>query len=373
MRQPREFTCFSYDEQRALRHDDSSLGYLYLLKEDLATQNGYNLSEGYDRFIQRDAGVDEHLDGLLVALTKYEKEHGGRKTAGDIVTWRGMLTKLMCLPFEKDGDSTFEMNITYFDVSCKCGVVLKSKEYKSSHDEPEDDRRQLMSYWGYKFEQIATIPKPWGECTRDEIEKRTHKPVNNNVQYCSIIKSGLGSVRMIVGGEVDCAKDYKPDEQRDNPDNDAELFDNPLDHYVELKTNQVINHDTGARNFEKKLLRVWAQSFLLGVPKAIVGFRTREGYLQTFEEFEVQKIPAMIKKSKFYHPRNSWDGNEAIAFLAACLQWIKTSIPAEENGEVWKLRYIARSDYLLLMKAPGQASFLHPDFVEWRKERRESK
>lgn len=196
--------------------------------------------------------------------------------------------------------------------------------------------------------------------------------MNNNVQYCSVVKSGLGNIRIIIGGEVDCAKDYKPDKS-DNPDNDPTLNDNPLDHYVELKTNQIISHDNGARNFERKLLRVWAQSFLLGVPKVIVGFRTREGYLQTFEEFSTHKIPAMIKQSKFFNPHTSWDGNEAIAFLAACLQWLKTSIPQEENGDIWKIRYIARSDYLLLMKAPqGQASFLHPDFVKWRKERRET-
>lgn len=43
--------------------------------------------------------------------------------------------------------------------------------------------------------------------------------------------------------------------------------ENPgLEAYVELKTNKVIDSDRADAVFHKKLLKHWAQSYLLGVP-----------------------------------------------------------------------------------------------------------
>jgi RAT1-interacting protein len=53
------------------------------------------LSKGYDTFRQRDDSGDEHLDGLLDTLVEAEKRNG-KKTEVDIVTWRGMMTRV-CL------------------------------------------------------------------------------------------------------------------------------------------------------------------------------------------------------------------------------------------------------------------------------------
>lgn len=39
--------------------------------------------------------------------------------------------------------------------------------------------------------------------TREEIEGRQDEVVNNSAQYCSVVKTGMGNVRMILGGEVD--------------------------------------------------------------------------------------------------------------------------------------------------------------------------
>lgn len=39
-----------------------------------------------------------------------------------------------------------------------------------------------------------------------------------------------------------------------------------LNKCVELKTNKVINDERGDNIFHKKLLKHWAQSFLLGIP-----------------------------------------------------------------------------------------------------------
>lgn len=67
--------------------------------------------------------------------------------------------------------------------------------------------------------------------------------------------------------------------------------------------------------FERKLLKFWIQSFLLGVPKIIVGFRDKGGILRRLEELETQKLPGQVKKVG----KGSWDGNLCINFTAAFL------------------------------------------------------
>lgn len=89
----KEITHFSYDDAHKLRHDTSSLRSYY--PPELHT----SLSRGFDTFVKHDDSIDEHLDGLLVALTELEKRTGERVKA-DIVTWRGMMTKFLTLPFE---------------------------------------------------------------------------------------------------------------------------------------------------------------------------------------------------------------------------------------------------------------------------------
>lgn len=85
--------------------------------------------------------------------------------------------------------------------------------------------------------------------------------------------------------------------------------------WVELKTSQDINSDRDLANYERKLLKFWIQSFLLGVPKIIVGFRTADGILRRVEEMETATIPGTVKR----RGRGSWDGNMCINFADALL------------------------------------------------------
>lgn len=50
------------------------------------------------------------------------------------------------------------------------------------------------------------IPKTWDEMSREEIEKRDDDVVNNNSQYCSVVRTGIGSSSIVIGGEVDAGK-----------------------------------------------------------------------------------------------------------------------------------------------------------------------
>jgi RAI1 like PD-(D/E)XK nuclease len=86
--------------------------------------------------------------------------------------------------------------------------------------------------------------------------------------------------------------------------------------WVELKITQEIESDHDILKFERKLCKFWAQSFLLGVPKIVVGFRSRDGILLRIEELETQRLPAKVKA----FGKRSWDGNICVNFTANFLQ-----------------------------------------------------
>ncbi|KAJ6264805.1 hypothetical protein Dda_0957 [Drechslerella dactyloides] len=350
IKRPREITYFSYDDNHELRHDDSSLRYYYT--PDLHT----DLSGGYSSFIKHDDSVDEHLDSLLEALIELEKKEGKCATEGvDFVTWRGMVTRLMTVPYMEDG---FEMNAVFYDGTI---YIEENNQYKQATRGFQDERGAKMSYWGYKFETLSTLSKPWADASREEIENRDREVVNNKAQYCSIVKTGFGSCSLIIAGEVDAIWDCKPM----NPGN-------PIN-YVELKTSREIQSHSQQFNFEKKLQRFWAQSFLLGVPKLIIGFRSDSGILRSVDIRDTQSIPSKMKKAHISEGRGPppWDGNVAINFTTAFLEWLK-SVLAGQSG-LWRIRYQQRGREVEVFQVQesGYAGVLTDQFLAWRTELQE--
>ncbi len=53
------------------------------------------------------------------------------------------------------------------------------------------------------------MPDQWDPTSRDFIEGREEMVVNNYAQYCSVVKTGIGKAKMVIGGEVDAGKQKK--------------------------------------------------------------------------------------------------------------------------------------------------------------------
>ena len=174
--------------------------------------------------------------------------------------------------------------------------------------------------------------------------------MNNNTQYCSIARTGFGSLSLVIGGEVDCIMGEKPDDA-----------DDPIP-WVELKTSvEIGNHPRELEKFERKLCRMWAQSFLLGVPKIIIGFRTQGGYLSSIQEFETQKIPGLVARST-----NVWNGNVCINMTSKFLEFLKQSIGGQEG--VWRIKHArgASGIYVNKIEETGTGQILRDAFKAHR-------
>lgn len=168
-------------------------------------------------------------------------------------------------------------------------------------------------------------------------------------------------------------------------DSKPEKKDAPIN-WVELKTSAEIENHQDEVRFDRKLLKFWVQSFLLGVPKIVVGFRNKQGILGRLEELETQDIPVKMKQ----RGKGSWDGNVCINFTASFLDcwsflplslvrkfesfWLKQSIflidlKATITGEgVWKIIRRDRSPFIEVVKwkESGHSQILSKAFIQWR-------
>ncbi|KAF4972297.1 hypothetical protein FZEAL_9624 [Fusarium zealandicum] len=378
VKRPKEFACFSYDENHQFHLDDSSLKYYY------TPQLGADLSKGFDTFQKQDDGGNEHLDSLLRTIVAHEKETG-QKIDAHLVTWRGMMTKIMAVPFDQmDG---FEMNATLYQDNTlttsplkDCIFIEENHDFKmaSRANEGNGKRRrgpplEVMQFWGisqdfsgstrtsvadmrslgYKFETLSTLPAPWAETSRDFIENRENEVVNNKAQYCSVVRTGIGKSVLCLGGEVDAIWDSKP-EEKGSPVN-----------WVELKTSAEIRNSGDMEAFHRKLMKYWIQSFLLGVPRIIVGFRTRDGILVEAKDIETHRIPETVNAQ----PNPKWNADMCVNFAAAFLESVAAGLTQNINDEgVWRIQRQPQSPTIELFKVEetGHGDILSDEFKDWR-------
>ncbi|KAL8869619.1 MAG: hypothetical protein Q9174_004138 [Haloplaca sp. 1 TL-2023] len=324
------------------------------------TESSADLSRGFDTFQQLDDTADDHLDSLLKTIVDLERRTGERCQA-DVITWRGMLTKIMATPF--DIFNGFAMNASKFQVgkSCPSGTIFIEEDHVHKLESKEHQHQQLsyagapsqdlMSFWGYKFETLSLLPAPWDETSRDFIESRESHVVNNHSQYCSVVKTSIGKSKLVLGGEVDAVWDSKPS-----------VTSTETINWVELKTAATPHSDRDILKYERKLLKFWIQSFLLGVPKIIVGFRSKDGVLESLEELQTESLPRMVKQKG----KGTWDGNVCINFTAGFLDWLKHTIP--DDGGVWRIRKREKAPVIEVSKLEGSGNgdIMSREFLEWR-------
>lgn len=116
--------------------------------------------------------------------------------------------------------------------------------------------------------------------------------------------------------------------------------------WVELKTSQEIRGQGDMDAFNRKLMKFWIQSFLLGVPKIIVGFRTREGILAEVKEIETHTIPEIVNAG----PNPQWNADMCVNFAAAfldCKTFYMTTVssPISREKKKKKRRELMRCVY----------------------------
>ncbi|KAH9508443.1 hypothetical protein Btru_055247 [Bulinus truncatus] len=305
---------------------------------------------GYSLMVKKDESIKTYINDLLhwimlnkQKLLRLRKKSSDGKTDTfdrlniDFVCWRGLLTKLLCIPYENREDllvAVIYFRGTYY--MCEYDTDHKILQKKNATPEQEE-----MCAWGFKFEQYVTADKGLGiPCS--------NVPVNTNAEFGSIVCSHLGTNSLMFGAEVDCED---PNSQENNK-------------YVELKTSRIIDSQRQYENFcRHKLIKWWAQSFVLGIRHIVCGLRDDSGVVRKLEDFYVSKIPSIVQETLKY----PWKPNVCFNFLTAFLDFVKANITVEDRRCVYLFRWQPGSNLSFEKRENDKNYNFLPDwFTEWK-------
>lgn len=175
----------------------------------------------------------------------------------------------------------------------------------------------------------------------DTLETRFKEPVNTWREFGVVFKSKLGGHRLIFGAEVDG-------------------LDVNGSSYVELKTSRVLKDQAQCASFyQNKLMSFWAQSFLAGIPKILVGFRSDSGMIKSIEYIDVNEIPRITRG------KVTWCPETMLNFGILLLDWISEQMRQLPEDEVYRLSYGgSESDEITLKRLEGYPAFVPSQFKD---------
>lgn len=305
----------------------------YLVEPESYDELNWDLNLAYETRIHKNHSLGEKLDNLLLWIRdNVEKFRApcdeGKLTSlhTDFVSYRGLLTTIMCSVFEtKD---SWIMGVTkYRDTYYMCQYETAERIQRESN---MPERLQRASAWGYKFEQFLTAPEPGGTPTPEA-------PTNEKEEFCSVVRTRLGkSHSLVYGAEVD-AVDAKLVEQKPH-------LKHSTQRYVEMKTSRRVDNQRQHENLIKfKAIKWWAQSHLIGIPRVICGFRNDDGIVESLESYN---LPDLVKMGDRY-----WKPEDMLTFLDNFLQFVKRT---STERRVTLFEYVPRNRVIKCMDLPSE-------------------
>ena len=208
----------------------------------------FDLNTGFDYYIKKKTAHDlpEGLKNLLL----YADENKNLYDNVNIITWRGILTRLAsaCYLTDKDRPEIF-------------GAVRKSGKLHLFHPSTKEKIEEKLPiflekfcYQGRAFEKYVNRDPP-----------TPNSPVDENLEEVAVFNTKIGKFKVLYGAEMD----------GDN---------------LEIKTTGFVAHDGHKISLLKKSQKWWAQCFLVGVENLLIGYRTRNGFVYEVSEINTKLL-----------------------------------------------------------------------------------
>ena len=154
---PQEIGFFSHDEQGKVCMDRSQLQYYAPPSIPRPPQALHlDLGVGYDDFVPKPQwkARPEALQGITPIL-RWMATRDDEDLDSVFVTWRGMLTKILCCPYKRD---CWAMAVTLFNGSIYLNEIETEEWREREASRSEFEKR--CGYWGYKFEDYVSSSAP---------------------------------------------------------------------------------------------------------------------------------------------------------------------------------------------------------------------
>lgn len=291
--------------RREIQTEKKNPTYLHLPSKD--EHVSFDLNNGYDPSINwasaANVKLDEFLQWILQNRSKLPTNNLEEIPLGtDFITWRGIITKIIVTPFVRD---KWLIGATKFK-----GTIYLCPFYDT--EESVNDYANLFSFGGHRFENYITRSEP-SKVQCDPFDS------TNKEEFAVIIKSKVqsssGKISLLYAAEVDCLDTGKTDASE-------------MENFVEIKTTRRMHHENQYRNFRRfKLIKWWAQSYLIGVPKIICGYKNDHHVVDSLEEMNVHRIPSQCS--------SDWSRRQCINFLQQFLSFVQQIVTADDPYQVY--------------------------------------
>ncbi|XP_037074049.1 decapping and exoribonuclease protein-like isoform X2 [Pollicipes pollicipes] len=169
-----------------------------------------------------------------------------------------------------------------------------------------------MTSWGYKFEQFMMADAA-------DSEANPHVPVLEGEEFCCVLRSRLGSHSLVYGAEVDGLDPHHTGDP------------STMARFVELKTSREVDNQRQRNTLRRfKMLKWWAQSFLVGIERVVVGFRDDDGVVHRLHAYSTRQLP---KDQDFWSPA------VCMNFADALLSFVARHVTGDDPRAVWRLDF----------------------------------
>ena len=260
------------------------------LRRYVAPRLPASLSSGYNDFVPKRDDKAKAEQCLLAAVERYAEQ----TSRAHFVTYRNNLNKLFATLHCPHDDWCIGLRRLAGDQ--RWLLRVRDTPRRREREDHQSDGQKLQSYFGYRFEALCTGHDP-------------AKPVDANDEYVGLFNCKLGDHRLAVAAEIDCADDSGA--------------------FVELKTNKLLASKRLVGTFERfKMFKFWVQSYLVGVPRIVVGFRD-EDELRKLQSFDTLELPGLAA---------SWRPQACLGFADAVLGWLRAALDAAD-GDAYVVTY----------------------------------
>ncbi|KAJ7487227.1 hypothetical protein B0H11DRAFT_1114157 [Mycena galericulata] len=278
---PKQAACFSLCNEQLRVDSIAALRYFAHPPENV------NLKAGYDRLShkQRSFKRVRRLDHILAMCL--QSKNSKQLLKAEVITWRGILKKIML------GDKV-DLNVSYHN-----GVLyVEEQGPRKMYCDP-------ATYTGYKFETWCSSAYPQGA---------PGGAVDLQTQWNAAVIRKLGSLNVLLVGEVDCVK--------------PEYIKHPRpEHYVELKT-KTAKWAEGTYSYRKDWAKWEMQTLLIGGSKIFVGLPDTAGIVRKVDTLTVRDNLESVQ------PKIDWGARVLHSLIEYCAR-----APAT-NGvlKVWRVQ-----------------------------------
>ncbi|XP_054165087.1 decapping and exoribonuclease protein-like [Oppia nitens] len=327
----------SRDDVRLFMPDSSELKYLHI--PPAITQINLDLNHGYDMVSDIHWGKPSNtkIDELLQWISRNRKkfmiagEVASKQLHTDFVCYRGILAKIMTTPYEQQN--------RWVICATKYRGTIYLCQFHEEFPEP-DDYYNKMSFGGFRFESYLTSYEAEYPPDPNDFDPDHH-------EYCAVMRTRLmadvDSHSLCFGAELDCVLPNV----REHP--------GTLSNFIELKTTKIMSSENHYRNFLKhKLLKWWAQSYIVGVPTVYCGYKDNKNIVRNLEPLKIEEFPNLALEF--------WSANVCLNFLNKFLTHMKELVTIDDPNVVYRFAFQPQQDITCTrLVDPGEFQIL-PDW-----------